>query len=328
MIFCINFLRCLAACLITNAHYTGIYPTDLIANGGLLGDVLFFAVSGYCLANVKYPLSAKGFLQWYGKRIWRIYPVVVIATAIFMLLGYYSLAEHKLVWWYVYPTCYHFIASILVLYIPFFFVMRIDALQRYLLWVMFFTMIVWLALYFFIYDKSYYHIDVVREPMIRFLFLESLFLGAWFRLNDSTLRNRFVPWHCLLVGGLLVVYFASKLLFVRHASLATWQFLNQLALFALLFFVFRIFIGLDEKMEHLPHSIKVGINFISQVTLEIYVVQYVLIGVVRDFGLPFPVNWIALTAIILIAASLLHELSHLIHVGGNWLADKLSHKHF
>lgn len=41
MILFIEFLRALAACLITNAHYTGIYPTDLIANGGLLGDVIF-----------------------------------------------------------------------------------------------------------------------------------------------------------------------------------------------------------------------------------------------------------------------------------------------
>lgn len=60
MIFFITVLRALAACLITNAHYTGIYPIEIIANGGLIGDVLFFAVSGYCLYNVKYELSPKG----------------------------------------------------------------------------------------------------------------------------------------------------------------------------------------------------------------------------------------------------------------------------
>lgn len=46
-------VRAIAAIVITNSHYTGVYPTDLIANGGLLGDVLFFAVSGYCLSNIK-----------------------------------------------------------------------------------------------------------------------------------------------------------------------------------------------------------------------------------------------------------------------------------
>lgn len=39
-------IRALAAVVITNSHYTGVYPTDLIANGGLLGDVLFLLFPG------------------------------------------------------------------------------------------------------------------------------------------------------------------------------------------------------------------------------------------------------------------------------------------
>lgn len=61
-------IRALAAMIITNAHYTGVYPTDLIANGGLLGDVLFFAVSGFCLASTN-----GSFGKWYLKRFFRIY---------------------------------------------------------------------------------------------------------------------------------------------------------------------------------------------------------------------------------------------------------------
>ena len=80
MVFFVTVLKALAACLITNAHYTGIYPTDIIANGGLIGDVLFFAVSGYCLYNIKF-----GFVKWYSKRIVRCYLPVLIATAIYML---------------------------------------------------------------------------------------------------------------------------------------------------------------------------------------------------------------------------------------------------
>ena len=53
MIFYITVLRAIAAILITNAHYTNIYPIEIIANGGLLGDVIFFAVSGFCLYNKK-----------------------------------------------------------------------------------------------------------------------------------------------------------------------------------------------------------------------------------------------------------------------------------
>lgn len=46
MIFFITALRAMAACLITNAHYTGIYPIEIIANGGLIGDVLFLQFQG------------------------------------------------------------------------------------------------------------------------------------------------------------------------------------------------------------------------------------------------------------------------------------------
>lgn len=53
LIFFVTVLRALAACIITNAHYTGVYPTDLIANGGLLGDVMFFAVSAFALQKLK-----------------------------------------------------------------------------------------------------------------------------------------------------------------------------------------------------------------------------------------------------------------------------------
>ncbi len=88
MIFFVTVLRALAAMIITNAHYVGVYPTDLIANGGLLGDVIFFAVSGFCLANPKL-----GFFRWYGKRISRIYPQVWLITLLYALIGIFSFAE-------------------------------------------------------------------------------------------------------------------------------------------------------------------------------------------------------------------------------------------
>ena len=134
MITFITWLRCLAAMLITNAHYTGIYPTDWIANGGLIGDTLFFALSGYCLTNIK-----TGFWKWYGKRLNRILPAVSLITIIYAVLGQYDLGNYasgtentilytllstvgieypKWMSWFIYPTYYHFVGSILVLYIP------------------------------------------------------------------------------------------------------------------------------------------------------------------------------------------------------------------
>lgn len=307
MIFFIICLRALAACLITNAHYVGIYPTDMIANGGLIGDVLFFAVSGYCLYYIKYDLSPEGFGLWYGKRLWRVYPPVVIMTVIYIALGAYQISkDHGFIWWFIYPTYYHFVASILVLYIPFFIIMKINALRNRIPFLMALLAVAWITLYFTAYDRSYYHIDNVHEPMIRFLFMESMLLGAWFRQNDTACRNQAHAIYPIAAIVAFVIYFASKLAFARSAKFVVFQFLNQIAIFALLFFIFRSFAGWDERLEKMGGWIKRIITFVSNLTLEIYVVQYVLIPTVRNLNFPFPLNWMILSLSIITTAYLLH----------------------
>ncbi len=317
MIFFITFLRAVATCLITNAHYTGIYPTDLIANGGLLGDVIFFAVSGYCLYRVK-----GNFFSWYGKRIWRCYLPVLLITALYMILGFYTLSQHSFAWWYVYPTYYHFVASIVVLYIPFFIIMKLDFLKKRIPLIMLGLGIVYTLIYIFVYDKSYYHIDTVREPFIRFLFMECMLLGAYFKQNDEKYRNRFSWRYPVATVVLLVAYFASKLIFSKKASLASLQIINQLILFALLYFIFKTFAGLDGKLERFPKFLKAIISFLASITLEIYVVQYVLIDIIRDLGLVFPLNWVVLTAAIIASAFVLHIVCNFIIRGVDMLMSK------
>lgn len=302
-VFFITFLRALAACLITNAHYTGIYPTDIIANGGLIGDVLFFAVSGYCLYNIKLP-----FLRWYGKRLARVYIPVLIATAIFVLLGAYQItSEQTAIWWFVYPTYYHFVASIIILYIPFYVIMKIKALQTRLPIIMGVVAVAYVLVYVFLYDKTYYHIDTVREPMIRFLFMESMLLGAWFRQNDGRIVKH--RWQ-LLVGTALcfVMYIVSKVGFSRNVLPSSLQVVNQLAIFLLLFLLFKFVQSISQKLELVKRPLKRCISFISNMTLEIYLVQYVLIDMLRPY-LSFPLNWMAITCSILGAACVLHYIS-------------------
>lgn len=308
MVYFISVLRALAACLITNAHYEGIYPSDIIANGGLIGDIVFFAISGFCLYDIKNPLTVKGFASWYWKRLWRIVPPVWIITTIYMLLGFYKVdGPTGFVWWYLYPTYYHFVASIIVLYIPFFFLMKIKMLRNNLPKVMIGIAIVWFAAYLVFYDKSYYHIDSVYEPMIRFLFMESMLLGAWFRSNDGKLRNKRNSWHLIATAVLFFLYFISKLAFSKFSGISSLQIINQVIIFVLLFFIFRAFCGFDKQLEKLPQIIKSCIGFVSKITLEVYVVQYVIIDVIRSLGLFFPVNWLLITASILVSAFILHK---------------------
>ena len=49
--------------------------------------------------------------------------------------------------------------------------------------------------------------------------------------------------------------------------------------------------------------------FLSDHTLEIYCVQYVIIDMVRDWEMIFPLNWVVLTSAILLAATALRWVS-------------------
>ena len=293
-------LRAVAACLITNAHYTGIYPIDIIANGGLIGDIIFFAVSGYCLSNIK-----ETFLKWYVKRLYRIYLPIIVITSLFWLIGMYSINKDNYFSWFIYPTYYHFIASIVLLYVPFYFCMKCGWIKKHLVVTMLCVGIIWFLVYLTIYDRSYYHIDNVHEPMIRFLFFESMLMGAYFRTIDKRVRERFRIIDVFLTILLMITYVGSKLCFVRIEQMAKFQFLNQLIIFVLLMAVFRLFVGMDKILEELPIWIKKILTFISNITLEIYVVQYVIIDVLRG-KFSFPINWGILTGTILISAWALH----------------------
>ena len=311
----ITLLRAFAAIIITNAHYTGIYPSDVIANGGLLGDVIFFSVSGFCLANPRIP-----FKQWYPKRLWRIYAVVWIATLAYVLLGAWMVNNATdVVKWFIHPTKYHFIASITLLYIPLYFVAKyVDLNKKDYSIAALGLLAVQLVLYSCVYDKTYYHIDTVREPMIEFLFFQSMLLGLYFRRqctmgtllvgNPNWGGRKFVLWSCLAV--MLAVYFASKMLFVKRNSISEFQILNQIVLFISLFLLFRCAYTLEGKLnKHSESWLWKIVVFLSDHTLEIYCVQYVIIDWVRNMGLSFPINWLVLTALILLAATALRWAS-------------------
>lgn len=319
MVCYITVLRALAAIIITNSHYIGIYPTDLIANGGLLGDVIFFAVSGFCLYNVK-----MNFGKWYLKRIIRVYSAPIIITAVYMIIGWYKLngGISDAVRQFIYPTNYHFVASIIVLYVPFYFVMRIKSLKANLPWLLLLVCAVHILVYVCFYDKSYYHIDTVREPIIRFLFFEAMLTGAYFRSKHSTYAGGFKALTGLICVLIFIMYFASKMAFARYDFLSKYQILNQIILLALLYFVMKCFAGLNERLELVPPKLQGIIKYVADITLEIYVVQYAIIPKIVALELPFPINWCVVTVSILVAAAMLHFVVNAVNKQTNKLFEE------
>ena len=91
-------------------------------------------------------------------------------------------------------------------------------------------------------------------------------------------------------------------------SLSEYQILNQIVLLALLYVLFDLFRLLEPKLKSAEQSkIWRCVEFIANRTLEIYLVQYVILDYCK-IG-PFPVNWIILTTTILLSAIILRWIS-------------------
>lgn len=305
MLYFVYLLRILGAILITNSHYEEIYPLSIIANGGLLGDVLFFAVSGFCL----YPIR-QSFFRWYGRRLKRIYPLVWIITLVYLLLGFYEAhSVREFVKLLLYPTYYHFVASILLLYLVYYPVARLiqadkKSGNRRFWTVLAVLAVAYFALYFTVYDRSYYHIDTVREPMIEFLYFVAMLIGLYFRRNQERFVGVPCPWAWLGSALLFAAYFASKIGFSRGLLSCQLQFVNQIVLILLLLCLFRGFIGLEEKLHRMPEKLRRVMVCIAGFAFEIYLVQYTLIPRL-NIG-PFPANFLLVSGGILLSALVLH----------------------
>ena len=268
-----------------------------------MGDTFFFAVSGFCLASIR----EKNFFKWYSKRIFRIYPTVFIMTVITYFVGEYEIKSvYDFIEAFVYPTRFHFIASIMLLYIFYFFVMRIQFLKNRLPVVMAVLGVVWLVTYIFIFDKSV-RLDVAQGPFTKFLFFEAMLFGAYAATNkDKFLNNDSIIKRICFVASVLL-YLALKIL-IDKFELKDFQFLIVLSIFVSACMAITAFCGMEQKLSN-NRFINAVSNFIAPLTLEIYVVQHTIIVSIVDIKfLKFPLNFFVVSAAIIISAFVLNKL--------------------
>ena len=119
-------LRCLAALLIVNSHLEGFYPIRQLAADGLLGDSLFFLLSGWGLV-LSERRSRRSFPRWYARRSARLHPSIFLVVFLFDYLPHagwssWSLADYLLN--FGWGRSYGFVGQILTFYVLFFGIMR------------------------------------------------------------------------------------------------------------------------------------------------------------------------------------------------------------
>ena len=98
------------------------------------------------------------------------------------------------------------------------------------------------------------------------------------------------------------------MIFVKYEDFSAYQILNQFILWMLLHVLFQLFMGVETKLKLIEGTLLWNcVKFIADRTLEIYLVQYVILDYLK-IG-PFPLNWLLLTTAILCSAICLRWLS-------------------
>ena len=311
----INLLRVLAAVCITNSHFANVWPVSGIASGGMLGDVLFFAISGYCLYHSDFKF--RDFGKWYIKRIRRIYVTVVLIALITCLFTGFPETARGWIHVFVYPTQYHFVASIMVLYILYYIWMHFLKRWRIKIWVSgLIYFIVVLTIYCLTFDKSWYHIDVVEEHFIRFLFFGAMLIGAHIRETTQDRDTQKLQQNIWKSSGICIViiilYFAVRLAVPRFEMFSV-QFLTWIAILLALYFIFCWAESLEPILIRWPKKLQGVLSFIAGITLQIYLVQFPIIN--RFDVLPFPVNLLVIAVMIFAGATAVYWIDRAIQRG-------------
>lgn len=122
--------------------------------------------------------------------------------------------------------------------------------------------------------------------MIRFLFFQAMLLGHILEKYNKNIINKNKVKDWIIMFSTLATYFISKLLFVKIEGINNYQIVNKFILFIALYYIFKCFAQIDNKLEGLPNIIKNLIQLIAKITLEIYLVQYVTIPPLTYLVLP------------------------------------------
>lgn len=307
----VYWLRAIAAVMITNAHYADIWPVSALAFGGHFGNCIYFFLSGFCLYNIREPIY-----KWYFKRIIRIYPSLWIVSALNLLLnnGSIDTGITGYIHCFLYPTWYHFIASIMLLYLAFYalrFLQSKFKIDTRIVAALLFA--VFLAVYVFAFDKSYYHIDDVNEKWCRFMFAESMLFGAISREKYSEISEKISPFHVVSIIALGISYFIMKKAVSNISALAPIQFVMPVLVASFIFSVALLFIKLEKRgfFEKINRYVKGVVKFTADISFEIYLCQNIIIlYFAKKFA--FPINFVVVTALIIVYAFLVNKAANLL----------------
>lgn len=305
----------LAAWLIFNSHLEAFYPIPWLAADGLLGNTLFFVISGLGIFSslMKRDQSVGSYIS---RRFWRLYPAVfiVLLIQIIFILPMPKYSPLEALKTFLWPSPFTYVAVIVPTYLLAFACYRLRPRNSaYLM----------MGLCLLVYCMGYIQsIDIFSEQKKLIIgHLPSLVSYGYFAFAFAlgglvASRRNFTEfnWRWLLLAVFFIVlYVAIKyVMVVKGIAAIAFPVLHVLVL-ALCMLALKILCAPDLVSRVLSWPV-LGpfLRKSGSLSLEIYLIHAVLLHVVFFSTLIFPINILVFATITFVLAIGLSELTRII----------------
>jgi len=283
----------LAAWLIFNSHLEAFYPLPWLAADGLLGNTLFFVISGLGIFS-SLDKRQQTFDNYLARRFWRLYPAVLIVLAIQFLLitpdiSYQGIDLLKTFLW---PTPFTYVAIIVPMYLLAFISHRL--LPKHAAGLL---ALLCLAVYVFFYSRnigSFPGGTKLTIGTLPTLISYSYFGFAFVMGGVIASRQNFTEFNwtwLLLASFLLIAYMTLKYLMVVRGMAAIAYPLLHLLVLSLCILALKL-LCTPELVKRVFEWPALGpfLRRSGGLSLEIYLVHAVLLHITFFSAILFPLN--------------------------------------
>jgi hypothetical protein len=305
-----QFLRAIAIILILNSHLDRYYPIPFIATGGAIGNSIFFFLSGFgtYLSQQK---RTKHFTEWYAHRVARIYPslwivLLLLKMPLMIMDGKLSLNTVMPFIGEFFSPPYPFLLLLLVYYLLGFPLLG-NLKKSYILVILSLLSLVYIGCYITIVDLSKWSVEKSPFDLIHY-FMVFMF-GIYIAKKNKDIAYSGFHNYLLLILIFSLIYMHK---FIMTKGLCfQYQFLQQAAMYPLVYYLLKIsrsnFI-VTKVMG--SKKLSQAFEFLSNNTLEIYIVEETIIYPILKLELAFPINIFVLLISTLGLSAIITRLSN------------------
>lgn len=294
----VDFVKVIATLLVLNSHMGICYGAySMLATGGAIGDALFFFISGFTLFLGVSKIGNISFINWYKKRIGRIYPTI-LATGLVSGLFFANYSNFIEV---ISAEKYWFLQCILVSYLFLYPILRNSNRLNICILI---SIILTIILYFTAFDFNGHIFYGVNNYFRWVFYFNFMLIGGWIFINNKNITYK--NWH--LIAFLICVILWYGINFISKGGNLT--ILSMIPLIGICYFMYSI--GKSLLIEKIFNT-KIGGNIlfiIGNLCLESYLIQKFIFT--DKLNYLFPLNIPIIIIAVLFSAYILRIISKII----------------